>query len=267
MQAEFARKMVGMTLAFDLPEIQPSLVQQLDPRWKLAGVLLAGAALAIVQTWEAAFIGCAGAILLAFVARLPCRWTVRRLGTASVLFVLFFVWLPFVGPFGVEDPVREFGPITISLTGLERLGALTGKFIGMVSLILVLLATAPLQDTFKAAHALYIPGWLVQLVLLAYRYVYLLGDEFARLRTALRARCFRARTNLHTYRTIGAVSGTLLVRSAERSERVAQAMRCRGFDGNFRTAHEFKTCTRDVLVFTLMVGYAALLLAVDWLAR
>ena len=102
-----------------------------------------------------------------------------------------------------------------------------------------MLATAPLEVTLKAAHALRVPGLLVQLALLSYRYLFVLGDELARLRVALRVRGYRHRANWHSYRTVGHVAGTLLVRGYERAERVGQAMRCRGFDGRFRSLTEF----------------------------
>jgi cobalt/nickel transport system permease protein len=102
---------------------------------------------------------------------------------------------------------------------------------------------------------------------MTYRYVFLLIDEFARLRIALRVRGFRNRANLHSYRTIGQVAGTLLVRSHERSERVAQAMKSRGFDGEFRTLVDFRTTAGDVLGFAAIVSFAAGLIVWDLFAR
>ncbi|MBR7551292.1 cobalt ECF transporter T component CbiQ, partial [Mycobacterium tuberculosis] len=49
----------------------------------------------------------------------------------------------------------------------------------------------------------------------------------------LKARGFRPATSRHTLATLGLVVGTVLVRALERSERVAEAMRCRGFSGHF----------------------------------
>ncbi len=80
-------------------------------------------------------------------------------------------------------------------------------------------------------------------------------------------RGFRNRSNLHSYRTIGQVAGTLLVRSHERSERVGHAMRCRGFDGEFHSLHDFHTLWPDVLVFGLIVGYVVGLVVWDWFVR
>ena len=179
------------------------------------------------------------------------------------MYVLFLIWLPF----DEGQPRLDLGIVTLSLPGLERLVVLSAKLAGMIALILVMLATTPLHDTFQAARALWLPRLLVLLMLLTYRYVFLLIDEFARLRIALRVRGFRNRASLHGYKTIGQVAGTLLVRSHERSERVAQAMKSRGFDGEFRTLAEFQTTRWDVLAFAAIVGSAAGLLAWDWFAR
>jgi cobalt/nickel transport system permease protein len=69
-------------------------------------------------------------------------------------------------------------------------------------------------------------------------------------------RGFRNRPSLRSYRTVGHVAGTLLVRSSEQAERVAQAMRCRGFDGRFRSLTEFRTTAADGILFLLVVVVA-----------
>ena len=71
----------------------------------------------------------------------------------------------------------------------------------VATLMLVLLASAPLTVTFQAAHKLRVPGLLVQLALLTYRYVFLLAEEFRRLRIALRVRGFRRRADRHSSRS------------------------------------------------------------------
>jgi hypothetical protein len=91
----------------------------------------------------------------------------------------------------------------------------------VVTLMLVLLGTAPLDATLKAAHSLRVPGLIVQLTLFTYRYVALVADELARVRLALRVRGYRNRPTRHSYRTIGQVAGTsspvARIRSCNRS--------------------------------------------------
>jgi cobalt/nickel transport system permease protein len=76
-------------------------------------------------------------------------------------------------------------------------------------------------------------------------------------------RGFRNQASRHSYRIVGHVAGVLLVRGYERAERVGQAMRCRGFDGRFRSLAEFRTTPADGLFFFLVAGGAAALLAID----
>jgi cobalt/nickel transport system permease protein len=147
--------------------------------------------------------------------------------------------------------------------GWRLAGLFLFKGLALFTLSGVLLVTAPLEASLTAARALFIPGLLVQLVLLCYRYLFVLGDELARLRVALRVRAFRNRATWHCYRTIGAAAGTLLVRGYERAERVGHAMRCRGFDGRFRSLATFRTRAVDVLAFFLMLTVGALLAWVD----
>jgi cobalt/nickel transport system permease protein len=131
----------------------------------------------------------------------------------------------------------------------------------------VVLATAPLPETLKAAQALRIPSLLVQVAALTYRYIFVLGAELRRLRIALRVRGYRNRLTPHSYRTAGHVAGTLLVRGYEQAERVGQASRCRGFTGQYRTLTDFHTRPADVAAFALIVGGAAALLIGDLLGR
>ena len=108
------------------------------------------------------------------------------------------------------------------------------------------------------------PGLLVHLTLLSYRYVGLLAGELARVRVALRVRGYRNRATRHSYRTVAHVAAGLLVRGHDRAERVGQAMRSRGFDGRFRSLAAFRTTTADVGFFFTVVVMAAALVAWNW---
>jgi cobalt/nickel transport system permease protein len=250
-----------MTLAFDLPDSRPSPLRRLDPRWKLAALLLAAAAVAALKTWPAALAALAGSLLLAALGRLPPRWYLVRVGAVTLLLVLFVVFLPFVHREG-ETP-WHVGPFELSPSGVTLAAVILLKAVAVVTLVLLLWATAPVEVTLKAAHALWIPGLIVQLTGLTYRYLFLLVEEMGRIRIALRVRGYRNRASLHSYRTVGHVAGTLLVRGTERAERVGQAMRCRGFDGRFRSLVEFRSGWGDVLAFALIVGAATGLLMWD----
>jgi cobalt/nickel transport system permease protein len=226
-----------MTLAFDPPPVGDSVLAGLDPRWRLAALVIAASAAAVPRTVSAAAAAFAGAMLLAIVARLPTRWVLRRYAALAV----------FLGPFMVLLPVLQ------GAEGARLALQVSLKGFAVVTIALVLLATAPLPTTLHAAQRLWVPGIVVQVALHSYRYVFVLTDELGRLRRALRARGFRARPDRRTYRTAGHLVGTLLIRGSERAEGVARAMRCRAFDGRYRSLTEFRTRARDVVFFAAVV--------------
>jgi cobalt/nickel transport system permease protein len=251
-----------MTLALATPPCPPSPLRRLDPRWKLAGLFLAALGISLLRTGPAVLLALAGAVLLVALARLPWGWYAARAGSLALVLALFLLPLPFL--MTGEGPNWEWGWVRVSPHGFQVALVLAGKALAIVSLMLVLLATAPLDATLKAARSLGVPGVLVQLALMTYRYLFLLADELARLRIALRVRGYRNRASRHSYRTVGHVAGTLLVRGYERAERVGQAMRCRGFDGRFRTLTPFRTRPADLLAFLVLLLAAA---ATWWLDR
>lgn len=252
----------SMTLAFaTFPETN-SFIHELDPRWKLAAALPCIVAAVLIKSLPVAIVGFFSAFLLILLSRLPLAWYSKRMAGVCLFLAVFVVAAPLLIP--GEDHFLILGPIKASLTGLN-LGLLTlTKALTISTLVLVLLATAPLDATFKAAHSLCVPGLFVQIGMMAYRYLFVFANELLRLRIALRARGYRNRLSRHSYRTISHVAGTLLVRGYERSERVGQAMRCRGFDGQFRSLVDFHTRARDVIAFTIVILVAGGLLAWDW---
>jgi cobalt/nickel transport system permease protein len=251
-----------MTFAFTPPPRTASPLSRLDPRWKLAALILAGLVAATVHTPRGAAAALVGALVLAFLGRLPWRWCAMRLAPV-LLFVAVFA-APLIFFPGNTALVWKFGPTMVSVPGAETALILLCKAAAIVLLALVVLATAPLDATLKAAHALHVPGLLVQLTLLSYRYLFVLAKEFGRMRIALRVRGYRNRMNLHSYRTIGVVTGALLVRGWERGERVGHAMRCRGFDGRFRSLSAFRTAGADVLMFFVVTVGAVGVCVLDW---
>jgi cobalt/nickel transport system permease protein len=235
-----------MSLTVRDASIPDSPVSRWDARWKLAALLLAVVAVVLLRNPWPAGVALLLAAGLAMLGRI--RWSVL----GSRWLVLLFA----VGP------VLAILPFTATNGLLTAVGVGLRAF-AVGTLAIVLLHTAPLARTFAAAHRLYLPGVLVQIAQLAHRYSLLFFTEARRVRIAMRTRGFRSGTNAHTYRTLGAAAGTLLVRGGDRAERVADAMRTRGFDGTYRCVSPFRTGVWDVVGFVGVVGVMAGLVAWD----
>jgi cobalt/nickel transport system permease protein len=233
----------------------------LDPRWKLAAAAIAVCAVLTFHLLLVALLALFATLTLALAARLPPRWLLARVGAVLLVVSLFALPLPLLldGP----GPVWHPGPLRISAHGAEVALLLVARALTIVTLTLTLLATTPADALMKAAHALGVPGLLVQIGLMTYRYLFVLTDELQRLRIAVRVRGFRNRASRHAYRTIGQIAGTLLVRGHERADRVHHAMRCRGFDGHFRSLTAFHTRPADVAAFLLITGISVGLTLLD----
>jgi cobalt/nickel transport system permease protein len=197
-------------------------------------------------------------------ARVPLRWYVARLATLLFFLGWFLVFLPWVDH---GDQRWDLGWVSLSPAGTLLALVLLLKAVAVVSLLLAAATTAPVETHLKALHALRVPGVLVQLTALTIRYLAVLLDEFNRMRIALRVRGYRQRATLRSLRVVAHVAGMLLVRGHDRAERVAQALRCRGFDGTFRALARFRTRPVDVVFFIIILGSASGLLLWDVAGR
>ena len=227
-----------MTLALRPTAVPASPLARWDARWKLGGLLLLAAGAAGVTRPGPAAAAAAGGLALAVVSRVTAWDILGRLGLLLLSALPFLFLLPFTADAG-----------TAAAFAL-RLAA-----VGLVALVLA--RTAPVSQTFAAAGKLGVPRSLVAVGVLAHRYAFLFAGELVRLRRAWRARGFRMTTTRHAYRTVGHAVGALAVRADDRADRVAAALRCRGFDGTVRPLEPFRTRPADVVGFAACTVAAA----------
>jgi len=133
------------------------------------------------------------------------------------------------------------GHLTATREGLEFFGSVLLKSWASVTAAALLTATAPPFRLLEALRTLKVPAVLVAIVMLMYRYLFVLVDEAQRL---LRARSARsASVGPHSGGSIlwrgqvtGRMAGSLFIRTLDRGERIYLAMLARGYDGTSRQA-------------------------------
>lgn len=203
-----------------------SALHRLDARTKLLAAL--AAVIVVVNTppqAPGAFAGYAvllGAALA--VGRVPVGYLVRR-WLVVLPFLAAAAVLPLLGP----KDIIVLG-VPLSRAGLAVLWNIAVKATLAVTAMTLLVASTHLADLLAALRRLKVPGVLVMLVGVTYRYVFILADEAARMRRAAVARGYGGRWVWHAG-AIGRIVGVLFIRSYERGERVHGAMLARGFDG------------------------------------
>jgi cobalt/nickel transport system permease protein len=87
-------------------------------------------------------------------------------------------------------------------------------------------------------------------------------EEYHRLINAMKMRGFKPRTDMRTYRAYSYLVGMLLIRSFNRSKRILQAMRCRGFKGKFYILHHYEMKRYDYAVGGSSLAFSILLMVV-----
>jgi len=234
-----------------------SPLHRMDPRVKVVSLAAYAVVTAVGMDMRASAAALALSCILAVIARLPVKKLFIRLVVVNAFIVLLWVMLPFSTP---GEAVFEMGRLTATRQGLDLALLITLKTNAIIIATISLLGTSSI---FTLAHSLvhlHMPTKLVQLFFFTYRYISVLHTEYTKLRSAMKIRCFKARSNMHTYRSYAYLIGMLFVRSFERSERIQKAMLCRGFKGEFKTLHHFVMRPVDavaLVVFMLVSGCLA----------
>ena len=239
-----------------------SMIHDLDPRVRI--VFAAAFALTVALSYEfgtlaAAFlVSCLPVIL----ARLRLGEVAKRLLLVNGL--ILFLWIVLPLTYGGQEAF-QVGSLTVYRQGLVLSAQVTLKSNAILLACIGLLATMSVSSLGHALDRMHMPGKIVHLLLLTYRYIFVIEQEYQRLMTAAKVRSFRPRTNLHTYRTYAYLMGMLFVRSSDRAERVDRAMRCRGFRGRFYCLREFSLDLPDWIWIGVMTITITGLGALEWL--
>jgi len=241
-----------------------SFVHQLDPRLRLISACVYSTVAALSRSFQVLTAAVLISSLWIVLAQLPVREITKRIIALNGFNVLLWIVLPltFQGPITLA-----LGPLTIYKAGMIMAAQITLKSNAILLIIMALVTTMNLSVLGHALKWWHVPDKIVHLLLMTYRYVFLIEQEYQRLMRAARFRGFQPGTNLHTYKTYASIVGMLFVRSALRADRVQKAMLCRGFKGKFYCLHEFSTGKQEWLFAAAMAGITVVLIYFEWLKK
>ncbi|MBO4302707.1 cobalt ECF transporter T component CbiQ [Methanosarcinaceae archaeon] len=147
-------------------------------------------------------------------------------------------------------PAMVFGPLTVSFGMLSFVSILL-KTVLTVTAVLILIATTPITVIATQLIRLHVPAVFVLQLTMTYRYISVLVGEVSTMMTAYLIRSPRQKRM--KMQDVGPFIASLLLRSIDRAERVYAAMKCRGFDGVFRTAKISGPSMNDLALLTAIV--------------
>ena len=235
------------------------LLQQLDPRVKVAGVvsLIVSVALAAKLWLIAAVI--ALAVVLAALSAIP----LRSLAGRAWIGVLFFSGT-IAAPALFLTPGTYYRGLPITVRGLRTAGYLVLRGEAATTLMLVLVYTTPWMHVLKALRIFRVPVVFVVILGMTCRYILLMLETAHEMFESRKSRTVNAMTPAEQRRLAVASSGVLLGKTLHLSGEVYLAMQARGFRGEVYLLDDFRMRRLDWLA----LGAFALLASVSiWAGR
>jgi cobalt/nickel transport system permease protein len=220
------------------------LLQSLDPRAKLVGVLALLLAVALSHSLWVIVAVYLLAIALAWRSAIPANFFIRRVW----LFLPFFT-----GVIALPALFLTPGPVLVELPfGLEitRTGLVTAMFLLLrvstsASLGLLLVLTTPWNAILSALGVMRVPDMFILILGMTYRYIYLLLRLANELFLSRKSRVVGRLRRSDQRRIIADSSAALLNRSLALSGEVYLAMQSRGYRGKAVTYQPFQLHRRD----------------------
>lgn len=238
-----------------------SWIHTINPRLRVLAAV--GFAVVVAVTYDTAALLSALVIslLMALAARLDLREVAYRLLAPAVFLLL--LWL--VLPWSYEgEALTRLGPVVITRPGVVLCAQISLKTLALMVAFMALVATMTVDTLGHTLNRLHLPDKWVHMLLITYRYLFVLEQEYQRLVRAMKIRNFKPGTNLHSYRTYAYLVGMLFVRASERARRVHSAMICRGFNGRFVSLRTFPPNSHDRIFGLLALLSLVLLVGLAW---
>jgi cobalt/nickel transport system permease protein len=242
-----------------------SPIHHWDPRYKLIGLMGLIFAFSFVQDLRLLPVLLGITLIVFVISRIPFGFLLTRLSYPGIFLLAVAIVLPL---FSGTTILFHLGPLAVRQEGLLDLLLITVKFFCILTLGLVLFGSAPFLTTIKAIRALRLSPILADMMLLTYRYIFEIGHDLKTMEISMRLRNFRAgRLSLRGINALASVSGTLLIRSYVRSERIYKAMILRGYGHQTSkgiVAHSmFQAQHRDMFALGCSLLLAVLIVSVE----
>ncbi len=169
-------------------------------------------------------------IILYNLSNLPLSFLLSRLRYPGFFILAVILFLPFVAG---KTIILQWGIFTIKKEGCLAVIKIVTRFICILTVSLVLFGTAPFLKTIKSMRLLGLSAIIIDMMLLSYRYLEELGEMLTTMQRAIKLRGFQNNhINKRNLQIVADLTGSLLVRSYDKSQRVYQAMILRGYSSN-----------------------------------
>lgn len=220
-----------------------SLIHQLDPRLKIVISFFTAFLIALSEQLTVLYYFLFLAVLLVIITKIEFKFLFKKL--LMINFFIIIIWLFIPATFPGRELFRIWN-FSFSEEGIKYALKITLRSNAIMLFIISFLTTNTISELIHALYRLKVPRKLIYLFAFVYRYLDIIKKEYNHLQQAVLLRAFKPKTNLHSYKTYAYLIAMLLIRSYERSEKVYEALICRGFKGKFVFFDEFEMTKLDL---------------------
>jgi cobalt ECF transporter T component CbiQ len=261
--ATLVSKMERALFAEELAQVD-GLLQKLDPRVKIVGLLGLILAATLARNIFTILFIFAIAVLLAVLSSVP----IRTLATRAWLGALFFtgmIALPaiFLTPGDALFRLPLLG-WTITAQGITAAIYLISRVETTVTLSLLLVLSTLWTHVLKALRVLRVPVVFVVILGMTYRYIFVMLETAQNLFEARQSRLVGVLNATESRRIAVASVGVLLSKSFYLNSEVYLAMQSRGFRGEIYMLDDFKMQRRD---WFALAGFLFIAFLAFWFGR
>ena len=238
---------IGRAMIAERISRQPGLLQSLDPRVRVLGLLALLTAVILAHR----LLTIAALLVLATVLALCSAVTLGTLAKRVWLVVFLFTGLMalpalFITPGAVLWSWRGTG-LTITATGLKTCVLLILRVETAVTFTTLLVLATPWTQLLQALRALRLPQMATSILAMTHRYIFLLTETATQMFESRQSRQVGQLDPAARRKMMAGAAGALLGKSMDLSQDVYLAMQARGFRGELRSLTSFRMRARDYL--------------------
>ncbi|HEY4378592.1 MAG TPA: cobalt ECF transporter T component CbiQ [Acidimicrobiales bacterium] len=241
---------------------RPGVLQRIEARAKLVGTMVLLVAASLVHHIPVLAGLYLATLVLAVASALPLGFFLKRVWLFIPVFtgiVVLPATFSFVTHGEIVVPLGHWfgGPVGLTRQGLTSAGLIVLRTATSISLVVLLTLTTPWHRLLAALRGLLVPRLFVQVLGMAYRYLFLLLGSVTDMYVARRARTVGTEADVRTGRAfVAASAGALFGKAHAMSDEVHQAMVSRGYTGNARTLDSARIGALDVAWLAACVAVA-----------
>jgi cobalt/nickel transport system permease protein len=238
---------------------QYSMIHKWNPAFKFLGLLGLIITFAFAQEMILVPAMLLISLVIYFLSGLKAKILVKRLGMCSffIIGLCLFILL-----FSQGTALIQVGSLNITNTGLQNSLMIMARFVSIFTLVMVLVGTTQFTTLIHVLDRSIIPEVIRDIVLLTYRYIYVIGDNMRGLRISNQIRGFRIK-GIRDLKVVAAMVGTIFVKSHQQAERTYAGMMVRGYSLERTKSEEYKAVKQDYVLLALSFSVICIMIIME----